>query len=103
MGDFVVSAAVQVLFLAALLLLPLYFTDAIDVHQFNKTLLVAPPPAPAPPPPPASARPVVPKPRALAVVGTLVVPRAIPQQVARVTEQPEGNDVAAPIARCDGL
>ncbi len=103
MGDFVVSAAVQVLFLAALLLLPLYFTDAIDVHQFNKTLLVAPPPAPAPPPPPASARPVVPKPRALAVVGKLVVPRAIPHQVARLTEQPDGNDVAAAIVPGDGV
>jgi hypothetical protein len=43
MGDFVVSATVQLLLLATLLLLPLYFSQAIDVHQFNKTLLVAPP------------------------------------------------------------
>src|SRR5260370_32526010 len=103
MGDFVVSAAVQVLFLSALLLLPLYFTDAIDVHQFNSTLLLWPPPAPAPPLPPASARPVVPKPRALAVVGKLVAPRAIPHKVARLTEQPDGNDVAAAIVPGDGV
>src|SRR5258708_4031352 len=40
LGDFVVSATVQLLLLATLLLLPLYFTQAIDVHLFNKTLLV---------------------------------------------------------------
>jgi hypothetical protein len=38
-GDFVVSAAVQFLFLTVLLLVPLYFSEAIDVHQFNKLLL----------------------------------------------------------------
>ena len=52
MGDFVFSATVQLVLLAVLLLLPLYFSEAIDVHQFNRTLLAAPPPAPAPPPPP---------------------------------------------------
>ena len=53
MADFIVSAALQTIFLTGLLLLPLYFTEAIDIHQFNKTLLVAPAP-PAPPPPLAS-------------------------------------------------
>src|SRR6266850_1851546 len=47
-GDFVVPATVQVLFLAVLLLVPLYFSEAIDVHLLNKTFLAAPPPAPAP-------------------------------------------------------
>jgi periplasmic protein TonB len=102
-SDFVVSAAVQVLFLAALLLLPLYFSEAIDVHQFNRTLLVAPPSAPAPPPPLTSARSVAPKPRTTSVVGKLVMPRAIPHQVARLTEQPDGNDLAAAIVPGDGL
>ncbi len=69
--DFVVSATVQLLLLAALLLLPLYFTQAIDVHQFNKTLLV--------------------------------IPRVIPHQVARRTEQPDGNDVAAAIVPGDAV
>ncbi len=55
MGDFVFSATVQLVLLAVLLLLPLYFSEAIDVHQFNRTLLAAPPPAPAPPPPTATA------------------------------------------------
>jgi protein TonB len=94
-GDFVVSATVQVFFLAIVLLVPLYFTEAIDIHQFNKALLVAPPAAPAPPPPPALARSVAPKHRALSVVAKLVVPRVIPNRVAPPSEEPGGNDLAA--------
>ena len=103
LGDFVVSATVQLLLLATLLLLPLYFTQAIDVHLFNKTLLVVPPPAPAPPPPRALARSVASKPRVISVVGKLVMPRAIPHQVARLTEQSEGSDAAAAIVPSDGV
>ena len=101
--DFVVSATVQLFLLATLLLLPLYFSQAIDVHQFNKTLLVVPPPAPAPPPAPVSARSVASKPRVRSVAGKLVMPRAIPHQLARLTEQPDGNDVAAAIVPGDGF
>ncbi len=96
-GDFVVSATVQVLFLAVLLLVPLYFSEALDVHQLNKTFLAAPPPAPAPPPPFVSSRPVAPKPRVLSVSGKLVAPRVIPRQIARLSEEPDGNDLAAAI------
>jgi protein TonB len=104
LSDFVVSATVQLLLLATLLLLPLYFTQAIDVHQFNKTLLVVPPPpAPAPPPPRALARSVASKPRVLSVARKLVMPRAIPHQVARLTEPPDGNDAAAAIVPGDGV
>jgi protein TonB len=102
-GDFVVSATVQALFLAVLLLIPLYFTEAIDVHQFNRTLVVAPPPAPAPPPPPRLARSVAPKRRALAVVAKLVMPRVIPNRVARPSEEPSGNDLAAAIVPDAGV
>jgi len=102
-GDFVVSAAAQLLFLAVLLLLPLYFSEAIDIHQFNKTLLAAPPPAPAPPPPPTSARSVAPKRRALSVAGKLMAPTVIPHQVARLSEEPDASDLAAAIASGDGV
>src|SRR5260370_33311897 len=97
-GDFVVSATVQVLFLAVLLLVPLYFSGAIDVHQLNKTFLAAPPPAPAPPPPFASSRSVAPKPRVLSVSGKVGAPRVIPRQIARPREGPGGNDLPAAIA-----
>ena len=102
LSDFVVSAAVELLLLATLLLLPLYFTQAIDVQQFDKTLLVVPPP-PAPPPPRALARSVASKPRVMSVVGKLVMPRAIPHQVARLTEQLDGNDATAEIVPGDGV
>jgi protein TonB len=93
-GDFVVSATIQLLFLAMLLVVPLYFSEAIDIHQFNKTLLAAPPPAPAPPPL-ASARSVTPKRRALSVEAKLVAPRVIPNRVAHLTEELGGSDLAA--------
>ncbi len=102
-GDFVVSATVQLLFLGVLLLVPLYFSEVIDVHQLNKTLLAAPPAAPAPPPPPASARSVVPKRRVLSVSGKLVVPRVIPPRIARLSEEPDGNDLAAAIVPGEGV
>ena len=102
-GDFVVSATVQVLVLALLLLLPLYFSEAIDLHQFNRTLIAAPPPAPAPPPPPAAARSVAPKRRALSVTGKLVAPKVIPHEVARLSEEPEGNDLAAAVVPGEGV
>jgi protein TonB len=102
-GDFVVSATVQLLLLAMLLLLPLYFSEAIDIHQFNKTLLAAPPPAPAPPPPPALARSVAPKRRALSVEGKLVTPRVIPNRVARLSEELDGNDLTDAIGSGEGV
>lgn len=103
--DFVVSATLQTIFLTALLLLPLYFSEAIDIHQFNKALLVAPLP-PAPPPPPAplpASRSAAPKRRALSVEGKFLAPRVIPRQVARVTEEPSGSDSGAAINPGDGV
>lgn len=51
-----VSLVAHIAVLVLLLLLPLYFSQGLDLHRFNMTLLVAPlPPAAAPPPPPPSA------------------------------------------------
>ena len=48
------GAHAAVLFL--LLLMPLYFSQGLDMHRLNMTLLIAPlPPAAAPPPPPPAA------------------------------------------------
>ena len=95
--DFAVSAGLQLLFLAALLLIPLYFTQALDVQQLNKTLIVVPPPAPAPPPPLAPARSVAPKTRTSTVLATLVVPKVIPNHIAQVSEEPNAKDLEAGI------
>ena len=103
LGDFVISATVQMLCLAALLLLPLYLTDSLDIHALNKTLLVAPPFAPAPPPPPISARSAAPKPRTSSIAAKLVAPRVIPRQVAHLSQDPVGNDLAAPALPGEGI
>ena len=101
--NFVVSAMAQLLFLLILLVLPLYFTEAIDLHQLNQTLLVAPPAAPAPPPPPAATRSVAPRRRALSLAAKLVVPSVIPNHVALHTEEPSGADLTAAIVPGDGI
>ena len=96
--DFAVSAGVQLLFLAALLLIPLYFTQVLDVQQLSKTLIVVPPLAPAPPPPPlAPARSVAPKTRTSPVPTTLVAPKVIPNRIAHVSGGPNEKDLEAAI------
>jgi protein TonB len=76
------GAHAAVLFL--LLLLPLYFSQGLDMHRLNMTLLVAPlPPAAAPPPPPpaAVARVVHTTPKAF-TPGKLTAPSFVPKAVA---------------------
>lgn len=96
-ADFIVSATVQTIFLTGLLLLPIFFSEAIDIHQFNKTLLAAPLP-PAPPPPAASlaaARPVALKRNATSVERYFAASRVMPRQIAPVMEEPGGNDLGS--------
>jgi periplasmic protein TonB len=96
-ADFFVSATVQTMFLMGLLLLPLYLTKAIDIRQFNRSLLIAPPPPVAPPPPSSlpAARSAAPKRSALPTERQFVAPRVIPRQVGRVIEEPGGNDLGS--------
>ncbi len=104
-ADFFVSATVQTMFLTGLLLLPLYLPKAIDIRQFNRSLLVAPPP-PAAPPPPSSlpvARSAAPKRSALPTERQFVAPRVIPRQVARVNEEPGENDLESATLPGEGI
>ena len=83
-------AHAAVLFL--LLLMPLYFSQGLDLQRFNMTLLVAPlPPAAAPPPPPpaAIARVVHTTPKTF-TPGKLTAPSFVPKAVAIA------NDAAPP-------
>jgi protein TonB len=85
--DFVVSVLGHSFVVAILILLPLYFTQAINMPQFEKTLLVAPPPPPPPPPPPAAV-PVMPRvPKSFFTKGQLFAPKFIPKKVAQIKEQ----------------
>lgn len=102
----VVSLGVHGLLLVALLLIPLYFTEAIDIHRFNETMLVAPPAAPPPPPPPAVAavaRPAAELKKVLPIPGKLMAPRVVPNQVAQTSEAPGGPDLMAGLTSGAGL
>ena len=84
------GAHAAVLFL--LLMMPLYFSQGLDMHRLNMTLLVAPlPPAAAPPPPPpaAVARVVHTSPKTF-TPGKLTAPSFVPKAVAIA------NDAAPP-------
>jgi protein TonB len=98
--DMAFSMTVHSILLAALLFIPLYLTETIDLQQFNRTLLVTPaPPAPAPPPPPAGvARPPVPRRRVVPTTNKLVAPRLVPNQIARPAPEPSEPDLPPGIA-----
>lgn len=83
------SATLQVLVLTVLILLPLIYTESIDLREFTRTLLVAPPPPPPPPPAPAAvqARPVRAPKRVFMASGKLVAPTAIPERIAMLKEE----------------
>jgi protein TonB len=85
---FFLSFVLQALLLGVLILIPLIYTEAIDLKQFSSTLLVAPPPPPPPPPPP-TAQPIARvKPIAkIMQAGKMIAPTVIPKQVAKIIEE----------------
>ena len=80
--DFVLSLMVHTILVGLLVMVPLIYTEAIDLRQFIQTFLVAPPPPPQPPP----ASPLVAKmaaaPRRVFTAGKLLAPTVIPEKVA---------------------
>jgi protein TonB len=92
------GAHLAILFL--MLLLPLYYSQGLDMHRLNMTLLIAPlPPAAAPPPPPpaAIAHAVRTAPKTFSP-GKLTAPSFVPKTVAIANDaaQPEEALLAAP-------
>jgi protein TonB len=90
--DWAVSFFIHFAILLSLLLLPLYFSQEIDMKRLETTLLVAPMPpmAPAPPPPPSVARVVRVAPKVF-TPGKLTAPTFIPKAVPTAT-----SDAAPP-------
>ena len=82
--DFALSVFGHSVIVALLILLPLLYTHAINMPQFEKTLLVAPPP---PPPPPAAVHVIPRLPKSFFTKGKLFAPRFIPKQIAQVKEE----------------
>lgn len=82
-ADWVISFAVHIALVAALVVVPLFFTQALDLTRSEITYL-APPPTPyAPPPPPPAAAASVKEATRRPVIrpSTLTMPIAIPRKV----------------------
>jgi protein TonB len=95
--DFLISLVGQSAFVILLILLPLCYTQAFNLPEYEKTFLVIPPP---PPPPPASvpAR-VLLKPRAsLLENGKLYAPRIVPKHIEMIKEAPQESPGLAGVA-----
>jgi protein TonB len=80
------SVVGHTLLLAVAILLPLYFTGSIDLHQMETTYLVTPPLPPPPPPPPAAAMHAIRPPKSFFSNKKLYAPHAIPKHVAVVKD-----------------
>ncbi|MGB2897843.1 MAG: energy transducer TonB [Candidatus Acidiferrum sp.] len=92
--DLLVSVAGHGLLLALAILLPLYFSDAIDLHQMETTYLAAPP-LPPPPPPPAAALHSIPRPKRFFSTSKLFAPRVIPKHIAQLKDLPSAPQTIA--------
>jgi protein TonB len=83
-----VSLVAHVGVLVVLLLMPLYFSQGLNLQKFNSTLLIAPlPPAAAPPPPPPAAAPrVVRETPKTFTPGKFTAPSYVPKAVVSVPD-----------------
>jgi len=89
---------IQVAIVGGLLLVPLLFTEGLDLYKFNNTVLLAPPPPPAPPPPAVRAQ-VIPKQSLLR--SQLTAPTVIPKNV--VENVPDAGAAAPTISDMNGV
>ena len=77
------ALAVQLAVVGGLLLIPLIFTEGLDLYKVNSTILIAPPPPAAPPPPVAHAEAA---PRPTFIKAQLTAPTVIPKKIAQVAD-----------------
>ena len=88
-GSALTALVIHSLILAVALIVPLMFTETLNVRELAGVWLVAPPPPP-PPPPVANAQPVRRvKPVFQTVTGKLIAPTAIPKEIAHIVETDE--------------
>jgi len=91
-ADYIFSAIVHLAILALLLIVPLIFTQGLNMGQFMTTFLVAPPP---PPPPPAVARVQVQQRPVTITKGAIVSPTVIPKRILMIKEAQPPTDASA--------
>jgi protein TonB len=80
------ALAAQTAIVVALLLVPLFFSQGIDLARFDKTLLVAPLPPAAPPPPAAHVAQTIT--RQPIIRAQISAPTVIPRKIALAAEAP---------------
>jgi protein TonB len=99
-----VSTVLQIFLLGILVLIPLIYTEAIDLSAFSTTFLVAPPPPPPPPPPAAQQITRVVRPTArLIQAGKLTAPTVIPKQVTMIKEEELPPDLGMNVGVVGGV
>jgi periplasmic protein TonB len=77
---------IHIVLIAAAVIVPLMFTQVLDLRNFQVTFLSAPPP-PAPAPPPAATVQKVRAARPVIAVGKLTAPVAIPKKIVIVKDE----------------
>jgi protein TonB len=92
--EWAAAMGVHIVILAALIIVPLYTTETIQLGKYDATSLAAPPAAP-PPPPPAAGRAVAPhitskRPNLTYTLGKVTAPASIPKTISL------DNSAAAP-------
>jgi protein TonB len=82
-AEWLISLGVHAAIVAAVLIVPLFYTQVIDLQQFETTYLAAPlaPAAPPPPPPPGAAAPRQALRKVLPTTAKLTMPMAVPKTV----------------------
>ncbi len=85
-----VSIIFQVLILIVAAIVPLLFSQQIDLRQFTRTFLAAPPPPPPPPPAPTVTKVPAAQMKKISLIqsGRLIAPTAIPKKIVMVKEEP---------------
>lgn len=90
-AEWMLSLAVHAAIVVAVMIVPLFYTQTIDLNHMQLTFLVAPPtPAPPPPPPPPMAVSAAQRPRKMNLTqAKLTMPTAIPKTVRSLPSTPD--------------
>lgn len=88
-GSALTSLVVHSLVLTMVLLVPLVYTESLDVQALTSTWLMAPPPPPPAPPPPPSpeAMKMVKRVRPALPTEKLIAPTSIPKEILRIVDR----------------
>lgn len=100
LGEWLISIGIHAAIVVAVVIVPLFYTQVLDLHQFEITYLAAPlVPAPPPPPPPAGPVPRQVQHKALPQTARLTMPIAIPKEIPAPSAAPEAaSDIVAGVA-----